>query len=192
MIGVNRSQTWTTLKKGGKRKGEYRYYQCQSRTNQSVCQYHTRRADDLEGFVLDTLRSSSNPEALAKLMKVRESTDETSEQPWLERKLKTLDRKFREHLDQATEGAISLEEFRVVSGDLLWERQLLEQRVALLEAEAKQEITSEHRKEYMLEKLEELRERWDTMTSPARKALLQHLIERIVVYDDHVKTILRL
>ena len=79
-----------------------------------------------------------------------------------------------------------------MSGDLLWERRLLEQRVALLEAEAKHEITPEHRKEYMLEKLEELQERWDTMTSPARKALLQHLIERIVVYDDHVETILRL
>ncbi len=192
MIGVNRSQTWTTLKKGGKSKGEYHYYQCQSRTNQSVCQYHTRRAADLESIVLDTLRSSSNLEALAQLTKVRDSSDETSEQPRLERKLKTLDRKFREHLDQATEGAIPLEEFRVVSGDLLWERRLLEERVALLEAEAKQEITSKHRNEYILEKLEELRERWDTMTFPARKALLQHLIDRIVVYDDHVETILRL
>jgi len=192
MIGVNRSQTWTTLKKGGKSKGEYHYYQCQSRTNQSVCQYHTRRAADLESIVLDTLRSLSNLEALAQLTKVRDSSDETSEQPRLERKLKTLDRKFREHLDQATEGAIPLEEFRVVSGDLLWERRLLEERVALLEAEAKQEITSKHRNEYILEKLEELRERWDTMTFPARKALLQHLIDRIVVYDDHVETILRL
>jgi len=126
------------------------------------------------------------------LTKVRDFSDEPSEHTRLERKLKTLDRKFRDHLNQATDGAIPLEEFRVVSGDLIWERRLLEERIALLKAEAKQEITSEHRKDYMLEKLEELQERWDTMTSPARKALLQHIIERIVVYDYHVETILRL
>jgi site-specific DNA recombinase len=192
MIGVNRSQTWTTLKKGGRRKGEYRYYQCQSRTNQSVCQYHTRRADDLENIVLDTLRSLGDLEALAQLKRARDSTDKTSEQPRLERKLKALDRKFLEHLSKATEGAISSEDLRVASGDLLWERRLVQQRIALLEAEVKQEITPGQINEYTLEMLEELRERWDELTFPARKALLQHLIDRVVVYDDHVETTFKL
>ena len=51
MMGVTRRQRWRT--KGGERKRRtYRYYQCQSRNNQSVCGYHTWRADDLEGAVL--------------------------------------------------------------------------------------------------------------------------------------------
>ena len=51
MMGVTRRQRWRT--KGGERKRKtYRYYQCQSRNNQSVCGYHTWRAEDLEGAVL--------------------------------------------------------------------------------------------------------------------------------------------
>ena len=51
MMGVTRRQRWRT--KGGERKRRtYRYYQCQSRNNQSVCGYHTWRAEDLEGAVL--------------------------------------------------------------------------------------------------------------------------------------------
>ena len=36
----------------------YRYYQCESRTNQSVCGYHTQRADDLEGEVRTALTAA--------------------------------------------------------------------------------------------------------------------------------------
>ena len=51
MMGVTRRQRWRT--KGGERKRKtYRYYQCQSRNNQSVCAYHTWRAEELEGATL--------------------------------------------------------------------------------------------------------------------------------------------
>src|SRR6185312_12958152 len=48
MIGVSRKQTWQRRKDGTQGEAEYRYYQCLSRTNQSMCDYHTRRAADLE------------------------------------------------------------------------------------------------------------------------------------------------
>ena len=50
MIGVTRRQSWK-LKDGRRSKGTYRYYQCQSRNNQSLCRYHTWRAPLLEGLV---------------------------------------------------------------------------------------------------------------------------------------------
>jgi len=192
MIGVNRSQTWTTLKKDGKRKGTYRYYQCQSRTNQSMCQYHTKRADDLERTVLDTLRSIASVEALKQLAGEHDTSGEVSARPRLDSRLKALDRKFRELLDHAAEGTVSLEDLRRTAGDLVWERRLLERRIALLQAEAKQQITLQQRGEHAWEMLQELQQRWDSMTPLQRKALLQHLIDRIMVYDDHVETRLRL
>jgi hypothetical protein len=51
MIGVSRRQSWKRQKDGTVAEASYRYYQCQSRTNQSLCDYHTRRAVDLEGEV---------------------------------------------------------------------------------------------------------------------------------------------
>ena len=55
MMGVTRRQTWRR-KDGHRARGVYRYYQCQSRNNQSICGYHTWRASVLEGTVLGQLR----------------------------------------------------------------------------------------------------------------------------------------
>jgi len=194
MIGVNRTQTWTRRRDGGKSTGKYRYYQCQSRTNQSVCQYHTRRAEELESTVVATLKRLSSSQARERLAKqYAPAVDyKTSEKPQLERRLKAMDGKFRGYLDQAAQGAISLEELGTMGRELVRERRFLEQRLALLEAEARQEITAEQRREYTFEALDELRERWDVVGFSARRVLLQYVIDRIVVYDDSVETLLRL
>ncbi len=55
MMGVTRRQSWK--RKDGRRCTRvYRYYQCQSRNNQSLCEYHTWRASSLESTVLRQLR----------------------------------------------------------------------------------------------------------------------------------------
>ena len=55
MMGVTRRQSWRR-KDGRRSRAVYRYYQCQSRNNQSFCGYHTWRAPILEGAVLGQLR----------------------------------------------------------------------------------------------------------------------------------------
>ena len=51
MMGVTRRQSWK--RKDGRRASRvYRYYQCQSRNNQSLCGYHTWRAPLLESTVI--------------------------------------------------------------------------------------------------------------------------------------------
>lgn len=192
MIGVNRTQTWTRAKKGGKRKGEYRYYQCQSRTNQSICQYHTKRADDLESAVLDTLRACDNLAALERLTVIPDPTQGASERRRLDRRLKTLDRKLGECLDQTAEGSVSTEGLRSVGGDIIWERRFVERRIGILEGSANRGVSTSQRQKHALEMLDELRERSDSLTTAARKALLEHLIDQIVVYDDHVNTTIKL
>ena len=55
MMGVTRRQSWK--KKDGRRSKQiYRYYQCQSRNNRSVCNYHTWKESVLEGTVFAQLK----------------------------------------------------------------------------------------------------------------------------------------
>lgn len=60
MMGVTRRQTWRR-KDGRRARGVYRYYQCQSRNNLSLCDYHTWRASLLESTVLAQLRYALRP-----------------------------------------------------------------------------------------------------------------------------------
>jgi hypothetical protein len=55
MMGVTRRQSWKR-QDGRRARGVYRYYQCQSRNNQSLCGYHTWREALLEGTVLSQLK----------------------------------------------------------------------------------------------------------------------------------------
>ena len=99
MIGVTRRQAWRT-KDGQRKQGSYRYYQCQTRANQGQCQYHTKRASELEtsvkqhiadakGESLEQRKTGANGEG------VRENG--------------VSQRLYLKYLKQAADGAISLE-----------------------------------------------------------------------------------
>ncbi len=64
MIGVSRRQSWTRRSDGSEQVASYRYYQCESRTNQGICSYNTQRADELEEAVRRQL-SELDPSKLA-------------------------------------------------------------------------------------------------------------------------------
>src|SRR3990170_5355949 len=66
MIGVTRRQRWQRRSDGEVRTAVYRYYQCESRTNRSLCDYHTRRAEALEEEVRGNLLNGHlDPSAVA-------------------------------------------------------------------------------------------------------------------------------
>jgi hypothetical protein len=81
---------------------------------------------------------------------------------------------------------------RAIGGELMRESHIMKRRLALLEAEAREELAETEREEYLLARIREIRGRWGATTIPAMKALLQDVIERIVVYDDGVQTLLRI
>ena len=192
MIGGSRRESWIRRKDKGRSEAEYRYYQCQSRTNQSVCQYHTRRAADLERQVMETLHKLDSIEALERWLELHlPSEDRTSELPQLKKRLVALERKFRGSLVQAAGGVISLDKLRDIGGELIRERRILKQRLALLNAEARGELTEKERRELFLSRLMEIREQWEAMTILTRKVWLQDVIDRVVVYDDRIETLLR-
>lgn len=59
MVGVSRRQGWQ-LKDGTTKLGKYRYYQCQSRTNQGRCLYHTWKAQELEAKVIGVILEAAS------------------------------------------------------------------------------------------------------------------------------------
>jgi DNA invertase Pin-like site-specific DNA recombinase len=192
MIGASRRERWIRRKDKGRSEAHYRYYQCQSRTNQSVCQYNTRRTEELEATVRAILERFDSLEVLQRWTELHPRGEErVSERPQLERKLGASERKFRRNLDQAARGLTPLDEMRVRGRQLVNERWILEQRLALVEAEERGELTETGRREYLLGRIKELRERWAATTIPTRKALLSTVFERIVVYDDRVEIMLQ-
>ena len=74
MIGVNRQQGWMR-KDSSHVTGTYRYYQCQSRVNKGMCDYHTWRSDVLEENIKDQIKEFLlNGKANIKMM----ATEQTS------------------------------------------------------------------------------------------------------------------
>ncbi|MFA5374806.1 MAG: recombinase family protein [Dehalococcoidia bacterium] len=192
MTGMNRSQSWTSKKSGIKHSGEYRYYQCQSRTNQSFCQYNTRKVDELEAVVKADLQKLSRPENREKLISNPQhgSDPQMSDQPHLKKMIRSLDRKFRTYLDKAAKGEITVDELRELGGDVVRERRLMEERLNRIWAEARGEITSEQRRGYTFRDLDDLLARWDSLSFSAKRLLMRNVIDRIIVRDDHVETVL--
>jgi len=62
MVGVRRVQRWQR-RSGDLQRGEYRYYQCGSRVNRSLCDYHTWRAQTLEERVVEAVLEQEAPDA---------------------------------------------------------------------------------------------------------------------------------
>lgn len=189
MIGVNRHQSWIRRRDGQRSYGHYRYYQCQSRTNQSVCQYHTRRADDLEATVVADLERQASPEGRQPRMPRYEP--QAPERSQLQARLKALEHRFRRYLDQAAAGDMTHWQLRAAHQRLAEQREALEHRLSSLVTEARQQAQEREQEERLTRALSRTG-RWQSLSPAERRQLLQGAIERIVVYDDRVETRLRL
>ena len=101
MIGVSRRQAWTRRSDGSEQVASYRYYQCESRTNQGICSYNTQRADELEETVRRQL-SELDPNKLATA-----GNDDAVITQWqtesrrLRERLQQIDRRLNHELEAA-------------------------------------------------------------------------------------------
>lgn len=103
MVGVSRRQGWRR-KDGSKSIGYYRYYQCQSRTNQGMCSYHTWRSVALEQHVMAQVKEAlESGEAT-----FRDFKPDTRGADF-KRNLKRLDAQFLKALESSAAGITSLE-----------------------------------------------------------------------------------
>ena len=191
MVGVTRKQSWTRRKDGTKAQKQYRYYQCQSRTNQGVCSYHTRRAADLEMSMLDFLqkqrakivaiknkRASASPQAVKREMQKAEV------------ELLGLERKLRLRLRQAASGKLNAQQLGPVTLPLLRTRRELAERLTGLRNGASGQATNGAEEE-VGQTIDRLSQEWETMLLGEKRAVLEDMVERVTVFDDRSEVELR-
>ena len=170
MIGVTRRQTWRR-KDRSRNSRTYRYYQCQSRNNLSVCRYHTWRAETLEERTLQMLeeRLGSQPSEDADR---RRSEREQRLQEASGQRLTNARRRFLRTLRRVAAGeaptrdlAVYLDEIEALrrGGDPGHESPPVDARLTL--------------------------ERWESLDIPDRQEFLRRQIDRVVVGDDAVELV---
>ncbi len=116
MMGVTRRQLWRN-KDGNRSRATYRYYQCQSRNNQSVCGYHTWREADLEGAVLAQIPLAIETRALRKLAYQEAEPDQALKKIWEER-IKNAERRFSQTLRKTASGALKTDQLQRALAEL--------------------------------------------------------------------------
>ena len=173
MIGVSRRQGWKR-KDGSRVEGQYRYYQCQSRTNQGMCHYHTWRADALERRALDRAKEA--------LESGESRLDPPDRQPNAETGDRPLSPQFLKALESAAAGITSLGRLRSTIAELDAQRAGPESGLSspspLEEALATGDRSS-------------LLQHWDSLDGEGAGRVLRALVSRVSVGDDSVQLSLR-
>ncbi len=194
MIGVSRRQTWKRQKDGTQAEASYRYYQCESRTNQGLCDYHTRRAKELEEEVrgilggLDVKSGRAFPQAGDEAAVLAEAQEGCRQ---LRRRLAQLDKQIEQHVDAAARGRLSREKMKVLSLDLAAERLELEERLIEAEHRVQERASLATRHRAQEQTVARLVDSWDSLDFSRRRSMLRDAVDRIVVKDDNVKVLLR-
>jgi len=188
MIGVTRRQKWKRRGDGALRSAQYRYYQCESRTNRSLCDYHPRRADDLEEAArraVSSLRWTRKPARAALLT----ASDANAQAKRARERSRRLDRVLERYLDSAALGKITPEKLRSLGADVAGEQLELEERLLDVERLAQHEATESERQQRRDEIVRRLRDEWKSLDPEELRDLLQQVIARIVVKDDGLEIV---
>ena len=184
MIGVSRKQKWTRRSDNSVRVAHYRYYQCESRTNRSLCDYHTRRAEDLEEDVRRALDEPRKIKGWQDQDPDAASAEIESQIKSLRERAKRLNKRLEKHLDAAAAGDLDAEKMRSVCMTIGAEHLRVEQKLAdLLRRSDLEESEKEARKERQ-KKLKTLREQWGELSFEDRQDLLRDVLSKISVRDD--------
>ena len=175
MIGVTRRQTWHR-KDGTRRRGLYRYYQCQARTNQGQCDYHTHRAQELEEQVLAETRallSASPPDAApADALQAHEPPPDSTRGPAFPAEAKKAwQRRWLQTVRLAAQGGMSLGRLRAILDDLTQEQ-------AAMDSFGTAELSLQERA-LLLDA-----EQWESLDFPQQQDLLRRLVQRVTVTED--------
>ncbi|MBI4497404.1 MAG: recombinase family protein [Chloroflexi bacterium] len=166
MVGATRRQAWLRKDRTQVR-AVYRYYRCGSRVNQSVCGYHTHRADDLEAAVAgDVAAYLAGPEAA------------TAARFHLAR-ARALRDGLLARVKDALAGRMEGDALRQVAGELLSTARAAE-RAAAHPTPSRPEPPGDAGLPP-----------WLGASPGAQRAVLQGLVQRVVVFDDHWETEVR-
>ena len=191
MIGVSRRQSWRR-RSGGEGKASYRYYQCESRTNQSMCDYHTQRAAELEEKVYTRL-ANVDADAL-RLVAGNDEGVRAEREGAVKRgktRLRQLDRRLDEIISAAAKGRITREQLHTLSVTNTSDRLRLEDGLDEIQRRLQEQADASERTKQRERELARLLDGWKSLAIAEKQLLLRELIDRVVVRDEGVEVILR-
>ena len=174
---------------------EYVYYQCESRTNQSRCGYHTRRAGELEAIVREQVANGPRARGDATPASVASSAASAAapERERLEGRRRTLLRELDRMLERYAAGEWTAARLRAEAAPLVREDLAVEERVEALarrEQEGRSEAASRAETDgpAILEAARtRLAEQWDVLPFEERRALLREVVAEVIATDDTVR-----
>lgn len=192
LIGVSRRQKWTT-KAGEEHSGSYRYYQCETRTNQSACGYNTQRADELESRVHDLLAEDAT--AVTRVHRAGNIDSyilgTLAEVDRIEGRMRKNRRQLEEIVSDAAHGHITVERMKslgteIAAGqhDLEREAQAARQRASVQQSEAE-------RRRHLEEQKARLVRDWATLDFADLQLVVREVVDRLEVDGADVRLFLR-
>jgi site-specific DNA recombinase len=192
LIGVSRRQRWTT-KAGEKKEAAYRYYQCESRTNQSSCGYNTQRSHELEARVREALKDDDRP--VTRLRRAGNVdgylVDLVAQVDRLEGRIKRNRRTVEELVADAAHGHITIERMKALGADLATEHQELEGELRAARERLQAQESEAERRKHLEGRRDELVREWDSLPFETLQASLRDVVDRVEVDGEDVRVYLR-
>jgi site-specific DNA recombinase len=191
MIGVSRRQSWTRRSDGSEQRASYRYYQCESRTNQGICSYNTQRADDLEEAVRNQL-SELDPQKLATA-----GNDQAVIEQWqaearrIRERLQQIDRRLNREMESAIHDAANSDRLRTNGQALAEERLQVEEELRDAEWRAEHYASAAERRRTRNAALEMLVSDWAGLPLDDKRRLLREIVDQVRVGPAGVQLVLR-
>lgn len=168
MMGVTRRQTWRRKTDRKRVTGVYRYYQCQSKNNQSTCDYHTWKEEQLEREALTQVKYTVLARAAGVLADDGASERLRALADLRRERVRNAERLFKRAMKRAAKGEIGTREV----GEYL----------AALDLARRGETRSGEPSDVI-----DLLDRWANLDMDQRKDFLWEHVGRIVVQDDNVE-----
>ena len=190
MIGVSRRQSWRR-RSGSEGHASYRYYQCESRTNQSVCDYHTQRAEELEDRVRATLSGMDGAPVFSQAgneEQVRAEWDEKANR--LRTRLRQLEHRLDDQLTSAAKGRITKEQLQQLSMTSAAQLLRLEEELEEVERKVQEQQNASERSHGRRKALASLLEGWGSLGMGERQSLVREVVDRVVVLDEGIQVLL--
>jgi site-specific DNA recombinase len=191
MIGVSRRQSWKRRTDGVERAASYRYYQCESRTNQGICGYHTHRAEELEDAVRQQIAETDPKQLQAAGDDAAVLAEWQAEAKRLRERLHQIDRRIGKALEAAASAKMSKEKLRAQGLALAQERLKAEEDLRNAEWRAENYASAAERRRARAATLAKLASKWELLPVSERQELMREVLDRVVVTDEEVRTVLR-
>lgn len=192
MIGVSRHQKWKT-RAGEERTASYRYYQCESRTNQSACGYNTQRTTELEAKVRSMLHEDTP--GVSRVRRAGNADtyliDMMGQVEKIETRMRRTRRQVEELVADAAHGHITVERMKSIGGEHAREQHDLEGELSAARARLAAQQSEAERQRHLADLRDRLARDWDSLDFEGLQASVREVVDRVEVDAEDCRVFLR-